>query len=150
MSKPKKWVMPSVLALLDTACIVGAYTTAIHWSIPLTDFILPDFKANFPYLIVVVLVWYGAALERHLWSPTRRQDVIHYLSAVTKAVGNACVFCVFVMVLFTRSKVDGGMPPEEPGAFDLFVHGGLDHKFLVIFCGATLVYLLVFRLIVRL
>jgi exopolysaccharide biosynthesis polyprenyl glycosylphosphotransferase len=131
VSKPRKRVVPpSVLAFLDTGCIIGAYATAIHWSTPLTDPILPSVQANIPYLIVVVLVWYGAALERHLWSPTRRQDVIHYLSAVTKAVGNACVFCVFVMVLFTR--------------------GGLDHTFLVVFCVATLIYLLAFRLVLRL
>lgn len=130
MSKPRKRVVPpGVLAFLDTACIVGAFATAIHWSTPYTDPLTPKILENLPYLAVVVLVWYGAALERHLWSPTRRQDVVHYLAAVTKAVGDACVFCVFVMVLFTR--------------------GGLDHQFLVVFCTATLVYLLAFRLAAR-
>ncbi len=130
MSRPRKRVVPpSVLAFLDTCCIVAAYATAIHWSTPLTEPLLPNFGANLLYLLVVVLVWYGAAVERHLWSPTRRQDVVHYLAAVTKAVGDASVFCVFVMVLFTR--------------------GGLNHTFLVVFCAGTLVYLLVFRLILR-
>ena len=131
VSKPRKRVVPpSVLAFLDTCCIVGAFATAINWSTPLTDPLLPNIRENLPYLFVVILVWYGAALERHLWSPTRRQDVVHYLAAVTKAVGDACVFCVFVMVLLTR--------------------GGMDHTFLVVFCAATLLYLLAFRLVLRL
>jgi exopolysaccharide biosynthesis polyprenyl glycosylphosphotransferase len=131
VSQPRKRVVPpGVLALLDTCCIVGAFATAIHWATPLTELVLPNVKANIGYLFVVIAVWYGAALERHLWSPIRRQDVIHYLAAVTKAVGDACVFCVFVMVLFTR--------------------GGLDHTFLVVLCSATLVYLLTFRMVTRL
>ena len=121
---------PSVLAFFDTCCIAGAFATAINMSTPLTDPLLPNVLTNLPYLLVVTLVWYGAALERHLWSASRRQDVVHYLATVTKAVGDACVFCVFVMVLFTR--------------------GGLDHTFLVVFCAATLVYLLLFRLATRL
>jgi exopolysaccharide biosynthesis polyprenyl glycosylphosphotransferase len=130
VSKPRKRVVPpGVLALLDTCCIVGAFATAINWSTPLTDPVLPNVKANLLYLFVVVLVWSGAALERQLWSPTRRQDVVHYLATVTKAVGDACVFCVFVMVLFSR--------------------GSLDHQFLVVFCTSTLIYLLGFRLALR-
>jgi len=123
-------VPAKALAFLDTCCIAGAFATAIHWSTPLTDPLTPNILANLPYLLVVILVWYAAALERQLWSTTRRQDVVHYLATVTKAVGDACVFCVFVMVLFTR--------------------GGLDHTFLVVFCAATLVYLLAFRLALRL
>jgi len=126
----KRIVPPGVLTFLDTCCIVGAFAFAINSSVPLTDPLMPQILANLPYLFVVILVWYSAALERNLWSVRNRQDVVHYLSTVTKAVGDACVFCVFVMVLFTR--------------------GGLDHKFLVMFCLSTLILLLVFRFILRL
>jgi exopolysaccharide biosynthesis polyprenyl glycosylphosphotransferase len=130
-SKPRKRVVPpAVLAVLDTCCIVGAFALAIHCSTPMTEPLTPSILANLPYLMVVILVWYSAAVERNLWSVRSRQDVIHYLTAVTKAVGDACVFCVFVMVLFTR--------------------GGLDHAFLVVFCLFTLVFLLVFRFGLRL
>lgn len=140
-SKPRKRVVPPfVLAILDTGCIVGAFVTAIHWSTELYKPLLPEVRTNLLYLFVVILVWFAAAFERHLWSPTRRQDVIHYLATVTKAVGDACVFCVFVMVLFTRSGVtDDGQK-----------FGGLDHMFLVVFCATTLIYLLTFRLSLRL
>lgn len=130
-SKPRKRIVPpAVLAFLDTCCIVGAFALAIHWSTPMTDPLTPAILGNLPYLAVVILVWYSAAVERNLWSVRSRQDVVHYLTAVTKAVGDACVFCVFVMVLFTR--------------------GGLDHAFLVVFCLFTLVFLLVFRFGLRL
>lgn len=96
----------------------------------MTERLTPSILENLPYLVVVILVWYSAAVERNLWSVRNRQDVVHYLTAVSKAVGDACVFCVFVMVLFTRGK--------------------LDHAFLVVFCLFTLVFLLVFRFGLRL
>lgn len=130
-SKPRQRIVPpAVLVLLDTCCIAGAFALAIHWSTPMTEHLTPSILKNLPYLIVVLLVWYSAAVERNLWSVRNRQDVVHYLTAVTKAVGDACVFCVFVMVLFTR--------------------GGLDHRFLVVFCLCTLVFLLLFRFGLRL
>ncbi|MDP2324274.1 MAG: hypothetical protein Q8N51_09630, partial [Gammaproteobacteria bacterium] len=126
----RRIVPPGVLAFLDTCCIVGAFAFAINSSVPFTDPLLPPILANLPYLLVVILVWYSAALERNLWGNRNRQEMVHYLTTVTKAVGDACVFCVFVMVLFTR--------------------GGLDHKFLVTFCMATLLLLLLFRFVLRL
>lgn len=126
----KRIVPPPVLAFLDTCCIVGAFALAINLSVPLTEHLTGPVLENLPYLFVVILVWYSAALERNLWGVRNRQDVVHYLTTVTKAVGDACVFCVFVMVLFTR--------------------GQLDRWFLVLFCVATLVLLLLFRFVLRL
>jgi exopolysaccharide biosynthesis polyprenyl glycosylphosphotransferase len=144
-SKPRKRIVPpAALAFLDTCCIVGAFALAIHWSTPMTEPLTPSILANLPYLVVVILVWYSAAVERNLWSVRNRQDVVHYLTAVTKAVGDACVFCVFVMVLFTRSGVENTRNGLENGQV------GLDHAFLVVFCLFTLVFLLVFRFGLRL
>lgn len=130
-SKPRKRIVPpGVLAFLDTCCIIGAFAVAIHWSTPMIDPLMPSAIKNLPYLAVVILVWSSAAVERNLWSVRSRQDVVHYLTAVTKAVGDACVFCVFVMVLFTT--------------------GRLDHIFLMVFCIFTLLFLLLFRFGLRL
>lgn len=132
MSKPRKRIVPpGILALLDTCCILGAFALAIDRSTPMTEPLGPAILGNLPYLFVVILVWYGAAIERGLWGVRNRQDVVHYLTTVGKAVGDACVFCVFVMVLLTRGD-------------------GLDHKFLVLFCLFTLLFLLLFRFGVRL
>lgn len=137
-NKPRKRIVPpAVLVFLDTCCIVGAFALAIHWSTPMTKPLMPPILQNLPYLIVVILVWYSAAVERNLWGVRNRQDVVHYLTTVTKAVGDACVFCVFVMVLFTRSDAENSRE-------------GLDHTFLVVFCLFTLVFLLVFRFGLRL
>lgn len=148
-SKPRKRVVPpAVLVFLDTCCIVGAFALAIHLSTALVEPLWPSIKENLPYLFVVILVWYSAAVERNLWSVRNRQDVVHYLTAVTKAVGDACVFCVFVMVLFTRS---GATSPAESAALGVLApRGGLDHAFLVVFCLFTLVFLLAFRFGLRL
>lgn len=144
-NKPRKRVAPpAVLAVLDTCCIVGAFALAINTSTPYVDPILPAVLSNLPYLFVVILVWYSAALERNLWSVRNRQDVIHYLTTVTKAVGDACVFCVFIMVLFTRGQADSGAVVEPA------VAPGLNQTFLVVFCVATLVILLLFRFLFRL
>src|SRR5690606_32726950 len=121
---------PWILVILDTCCIVGAFAMGINWSTPMTEPLTPAIVGNLPYLLVVTLVWYSAALERNLWNIRNRQDVVPYLTTVTKAVGDACVFCVFVMVLFTR--------------------GVLDHTFLVVFCLCTLAFLLLFRFMLRL
>lgn len=129
-SPRKRAVPPGVLIFLDTCCIVGAFATAINQYVPLTEPIWPAVRENLPYLAVMLLVWYSAAFERGLWSVRNRQDVVHYLSAVTKAVGDACVICVFVMVLFTR--------------------GALNQVFLVVFCLSTLAFLLMFRFGLRL
>jgi exopolysaccharide biosynthesis polyprenyl glycosylphosphotransferase len=143
-SKPRKRIVPpAALVFLDTCCIVGAFALAIHWSTPMTEPLTPSMVENLPYLIVVILVWYSAAVERDLWGVRNRQDVVHYLTAVTKAVGDACVFCVFVMVLFT-----GGDDAAETVANE--AKNGLNHEFLVVFCLATLVFLLMFRFGLRL
>lgn len=129
-TRPRKRIVPpAALAFLDTCCIVGAFALAISWSTELWKPLGTAVWKNLPYLFVVILVWYSAAMERNLWSVRNRQDMIHYLATVTKAVGDACVFCVFVMVLFTR--------------------GGLDQTFLVEFCVFTLVFLLLFRFLLR-
>lgn len=143
-SKPRKRIVPpAVLVFLDTCCIVGAFALAIHWSTELTEPLTPSMVKNLPYLIVVILVWYSAAVERNLWGVRNRQDVVHYLTAVTKAVGDACVFCVFVMVLFTGQDDVAKTPATES-------QNGLNHEFLVVFCLATLVFLLLFRFGLRL
>jgi exopolysaccharide biosynthesis polyprenyl glycosylphosphotransferase len=129
--KPRKRIVPpGVLAFLDTCCIVGAFANAINVAVPMTQPLRGPIVDNLLYLFVVIFVWYGAAIERNLWSVRSRQDVVHYLSTVTKAVGDACVVCVFVMVVFTR--------------------GVLDQTFLVAFCLSTLVFLLGFRFGLRL
>jgi len=129
--RPRKWVtvptfLPlAVLALLDAFCIVLAYCVAIWRTSPLAS-VVPYSLVNYlPYLLIFILVWSGSAIDRRLWTTRFSEGLESYLVAVSKAVGDALVICVFIMVLFT---------PE-----------GLPRDFLVTFCFATLLVLLAFR-----
>jgi exopolysaccharide biosynthesis polyprenyl glycosylphosphotransferase len=134
--RPRPWVLNSkpearsilllaVLALLDAFCIVLAYCIAIWRTSPLAS-VVPYSLVNYlPYLLIFILVWSGSAIDRRLWTTRFSEGLESYLVAVSKAVGDALVICVFIMVLFT---------PE-----------GLPRDFLVTFCFATLLVLLAFR-----
>ena len=134
--RPRPWVLGSkpetrgilllaVLALLDAFCIVLAYCIAIWRTSPLAS-VVPYSLVNYlPYLLIFILVWSGSAIDRRLWTTRFSEGLESYLVAVSKAVGDALVICVFIMVLFT---------PE-----------GLPRDFLVTFCFATLLVLLAFR-----
>jgi exopolysaccharide biosynthesis polyprenyl glycosylphosphotransferase len=124
-SKTRSILPLAVLALLDAFCIVLAYCIAIWRTSPLAS-VVPYSLVNYlPYLLIFILVWSGSAIDRRLWTTRFSEGLESYLVAVSKAVGDALVICVFIMVLFT---------PE-----------GLPRDFLVTFCFATLLVLLAFR-----
>jgi exopolysaccharide biosynthesis polyprenyl glycosylphosphotransferase len=125
---PGRWprfLSMAALVALDTGCIVLAYFLAVKYTAPVRT-VVPYILTNYlPYLIVFILVWLGAAIDRQLWNPRSDVGLVPYLVAVTKAVGNAAVGCAFFMVLFM---------PE-----------GLPRSFLIAFCLATWLCVLVFR-----
>ena len=117
---------PLVLGTLDVLCILGAYCLTIEHATPLTDAYSKGFINNAPYLLIFSLIWFGAAFELHLWRPNQIQSLANYLTAVTKAAGDAAVFCVLVMVLLAR-------PVSEK-------------EFLFYYCLGTLLTLLSLRI----
>ena len=118
------------LAVIDACCITAAYAAAVVFVAPSRSVLPLSAVNNLPYLVVFVLVWFSAAIDRRLWSTRTIEGLAPDLSVVTKAVADAAMFGVFFMVLFT---------PE-----------GLPRRFLVAFCFATLAALLVCRVAVRL
>jgi exopolysaccharide biosynthesis polyprenyl glycosylphosphotransferase len=119
----------TVQAFLDACCIVLAYCVAIWLTSPSASVVPYSLTNYLPYLLIFVLVWSGSAIDRRLWTTRPAEGLESYLVAVTKAVCDALVICVFIMVLFT---------PE-----------GLPRDFLVSFCFGTLLVLLAFRFSVR-
>lgn len=119
----------AVQAAIDTACIGLAYMYAVSASAQL-DVSIPFNRVNYlPYLVIVAVVWYGAAIDRRLWNARANKRFASYLNAVARAVGMATIFCVFCMALFTRE--------------------GLDRQFLLFFGLSTLFLLLVVRSAIR-
>jgi exopolysaccharide biosynthesis polyprenyl glycosylphosphotransferase len=119
-----------MLAFIDLACILLAFLFAVDYSTLWPSSPLHvELLRHVPSLIIFILIWAGAAIDRQLWSSQRNEGMVTYLTAITKAVGDATVVCVFIMAIFGKDKV-------EP-------------KFLVAFCFATLVCLLSVRIIVR-
>ncbi len=119
----------AVPALLDALCIASAYCAAVWMTAPSASVVPYSLTNYLLYLLIFVLVWFGAAIDRRLWTSRPSESLADYLVAVTKAVGDALVICVFIMVLLT---------PE-----------GLPRDFLVAFCFATLLLLLSFRFAMR-
>ncbi len=120
------------LPALDVMSLVVAYFVSVYIFAPVLD--AASFTAHLvshtPYLGILVIVWLAAAAERGLWNIRQREGIAAYLSALTKAVGDSTVFCVFVMALFTRD--------------------GLEREFLVTLCLTSLTSLLFARGMVRL
>ena len=116
---------PLILGTLDVFCILGAYCATIELETPLTDTFLKGIISNLPYLIIFTLIWFGAAFERRLWRPNQIEGLVTYLTTVTKAAGDAAVFCVLVMVLLMRPIAD--------------------REFLFYYCFGTLFTLLAMR-----
>jgi exopolysaccharide biosynthesis polyprenyl glycosylphosphotransferase len=116
-------------AFMDALCIGAAYFASVVITAPSPNVVPYSLTNNIPYYVVFALVWFAAALDRGLWTNRPAENVTDYLVALTKAVGDALVLCVFIMVLLT---------PE-----------GLSQDFLVAFCFATLLSLLTFRFVLR-
>jgi len=118
------------LACSDFAFILTSYGIAVHLTTPLEVPLGESFIAYAPYLIILLLVWFSAAIERRLWSFSWSEGIVSYMTAVVKAAGDATLYCVVFMALFTNR--------------------GLDHNFLVTYCFITFFVLLLFRFSIRL
>ncbi|MBI2425840.1 MAG: sugar transferase [Candidatus Hydrogenedentes bacterium] len=121
---------PWGLLLGDGLCIFLAYAVAIYLSAPVPETRIERFFTSSPYLAVFVVIWFGTALDERLWSIRGNQSINAYLYALLKAVGNAALFCVFIMIIFR---------PE-----------GVEREFLAAFCLATLAILVSVRAAIRL
>ncbi len=125
----KKILLVRILALLDFTFIALCFIIAIYWTVPADASYFHHFWANIPYLLIFGLVWFSAAIERRLWSLRWADGLMSYLTAITKAIGDATIFSVVFMALFTRT--------------------GLEHNFLVTYCLLNFVVLLSFRMCIR-
>lgn len=116
-------------AVLDALCMLCAYLVAVLLTEPSVSVLGLSLVIYLPYLLIFVLVWFSAAIDRQLWTSRPAGLLTEYLIAVTKAVGDAVIICIFIMVVLT---------PE-----------GIPRNFLVAFCFTTLLFLLLLRSLMR-
>ena len=117
MFKRNRMALTFLLAVVDGCCVLLAYAFAVYVAMPMGMAFGKSLVQHVPYMLIFIVVWYSAALDQRLWGSRRGEGMMAYLFAVTKAVGDATIFCVFVMAMFRRQ--------------------GIEREFLVTFCLAT-------------
>jgi len=121
----------SALALgaLDTGGIFCAYLYAVWEALPWDLLPKEGFVLHLPYFLIFIAFWFAATIDKRLFALASSEGLGAHLFAVTKAVGNALVFCTLVMALLTNR--------------------GVEREFLLPFCLGTMIALPALRLAVR-
>ena len=83
------------LVVVDAVCIVGAYSLALAATRP-NPGLAHAFAGHWPFLLVLLLVWYAAAMNQRLYLPPRGDDLLPQLFAITKAALSALLVSVFL------------------------------------------------------
>jgi exopolysaccharide biosynthesis polyprenyl glycosylphosphotransferase len=115
-----------VLAAIDACCITAAYVLAILVTAPSPVVINLSLMNHLPFLAVMILTWYAAAIERRLWRWRTVESLGPCAFSLLKAVGNAAVVCGFLLAVIIP-----GVPATR--------------RFIVAFCALAFVALLAFR-----
>jgi len=127
LSRRKPRILPTVvLAVLDACCVTVAYVLAIWVTVPGPEVVNLSMMNNIPFWGVLLLAWYGAAIERQLWRWRTVEPLGPCAFGLLKAMGNAAVVCGFLLAILV---------PGAPST----------RRFLVVFCVFAFVALLMFR-----
>ena len=90
----------------DAACIAAVY----YWAAVCTRLAggQPEITVSgrLPYLGILLVLWYGAAIHQRLYLPGRSDDLLPLLASATKAVMNTLVVGVFYLAVFSSHPVD--------------------------------------------
>ncbi len=124
-------LMPTlVLAGFDACCITAAYVFAIRLTSLTPNLARLEMVNYLPFLCVLLLAWYAAAIERRLWRWRAVEPLGAAALGLFKAVGNAAVVCGFLLAVFI------------PGVQST-------RQFLIVFFILSFVALLLFRISAR-
>ena len=118
------------LALLDCACIVGAYLYAVQYTLEEGVPYREKVTDNVLYLAIFILIWCATASDNRYMASRRSEDLGSYMSNVVRAVGDAMMFSIFVVSMLAL--------------------GGVERRFLAVLCVTTLIAVVSFRMVVRL
>lgn len=120
-----------VVAALDSCCALGAFLLA-SYAVAMLDGAI-SFRtvvgAHLPYYVLFVLVWCGAAADRHLLAFPRGESLKTQVLSVIRSAAIALAFSVFVVTFFTRSMAE--------------------REFLLVFGVTTLVGMVAYRVALR-
>lgn len=119
-----------LLAGLDACCIMIAYFLAVRTTVPTPEVVSLSLANNLPFLFVLILTWYSAAVERRLWRWRTVEPLTPCAFGLLTAVGNAALVCGFLLAV---------MIPGSPST----------RRFLVAFCFFAFGTLLSFRVSMR-
>lgn len=123
-------LLSMTLLAFDAACALAACAAAAWLTLP-PDVAWPQqFWAHFPYFAVFLAVWSVAATEYRLLSSRREDPLFDQLLDVAKAVVLSLVFSGFVVGFFTQR--------------------GLERDFLLAYGLSAFLFILLFRLTLRL
>jgi len=97
VSKQQKLTVLVAIALvvLDAACIVGAWGAALAVMRSSAGF-AAAVAAHWPFLVVLLSVWYIAAVDQRLYLPRRGDDLLPHLFAIMKTALTALLVSVFL------------------------------------------------------
>jgi len=118
------------LAALDACCIAVAYLLSIHMTSATSTIAGIGLTFYLPFMAVLLIVWYAAAIERHLWRWRSTEPMSTAAFGLLKAMGTAIVICGFLLAIY--------VPGVESA-----------RRFLVAFCVLSFLFLFSFRIAVR-
>lgn len=116
-----------LLAAMDAFCIMAAYVLAIWITAPTPAVIQLTISNNLPFLGVLIVTWYAAAIERRLWRWRTVESIGPCAFSLLKAMGNAAVVCGFLLAIVI---------PGSPST----------RRFIVVFCALAFLAVLAFRI----
>jgi exopolysaccharide biosynthesis polyprenyl glycosylphosphotransferase len=119
-----------LLAVLDAYCVTAAYVLAILVTVPTPAVVSLSLTNHLPFLVVLLLAWYAAAVDGRLWRWRTVEPLGPCAFGLLRAAGNAAVVCGFLLAVFVP-----GVPSTR--------------RFLVAFFVLSFVALLLFRISAR-
>lgn len=92
------------LVVFDAVCIAGAYSLALATTRP-NPGLSHAFATHWPFLLVLLLAWYVAAIAQRLYLPPRGDDLLPQLFAITKAALSALLVSVFLITFLLPAVI---------------------------------------------
>ncbi|MBI4559368.1 MAG: sugar transferase [Candidatus Hydrogenedentes bacterium] len=117
------------LAALDGVCIGVAYLIACFAALDSGQRFVQCATSHLPYLIIVYIVWYAAAIDQRLYLSRRSEELTAQLFGATKAVFVSLIFSTFIIAVFAQR--------------------GLERGFVIAFGATDLLLVVGFRLFLR-
>lgn len=119
-----------LLALFDALCFIMAYILAIAITLPERFTYTEWFISQLAYLIMLIITWWFEATGERLFVSRRSEALVPQMFAVVRAVFISLILSAFVLA--------------HIGEY------GLERRFVLAFWGPSILFIVTFRLMVRL